>query len=294
MLKKLSLTKDKIIILLVFFVIALGKCFSTTLRMGLGDFMPVLLSIGMCLLFTVIFVLDLPSKFSEMFSGKNLIRVIAIVYFIFVMLALTSITYEHIITTFITFAMLLCVVDIKLYPINVVLSVLSVFWFQNGSIAALPCVLAISAVIFVPKLKKAQTWEKLVFATSVICETAVLCYLIYTRRFNISLQPIISHPLYSAVIILISVMFVIFFFSSFGGKTKTSFMQNIGYLIPVIGSVIWIMMDRYYCISGIMSLLTTWMLLCRDNTVAQRLTDKVANGIGGFVAKLTPKKSEKQ
>lgn len=258
--------------------------------------------ITMSVMYALFFFSKIPANNAELFSGESLIRIPSALLIFLWSFSEFYITHDYCLTMAVLPVMIFCASDVRFMPLNVIAGLaLTVFGYETVGFDAIPWSLAVSFVLVAPKLKEAETWKKLVFAATQICTAALLIYNIYQLRFNFSLQTAKSYLLTTVIMILFAAFFIVCAVLSLRSKKasparkkkkavegkKPEYLAAFGYTVAAVFALLSTMHESRIVMGAMVGVLMSLLMLCKDSTCVQLLTDKAAGAVGGLVNRIS-------
>ncbi len=305
MAKKLSITKNQIITLLLVAVVVISKTVITMLNQGNPGFMGMTLSIAMCVFFVLLFFGKFPMNKEEIFTGDGLIRVAGSLIIILWAFTYDYINFDYNIAMTALPIMMFCACDTKFLPVNVVLALGLTIRFVTAGIVSIPCAIAVSVVLIAPKLKEAKTWEKIVFAATMLCLIIDTVYIVVEMRFMFNFSSVLANRIISIILVLFAAFYIACMVLSLktekAPKTKkkskkavqpvkkADYISALGYLAAAVCAVAFTTLDVRFAMSGMVSMIMATLVLCKEGTFVKSLTDKAASALGALINKASVK-----
>lgn len=303
------MSKGQIPALVFLFAVVLTKTLVVMFRKGRPSVEALVFGVLMCIFFVFLFFTKFPTKRDEIFTGQNIIRIIAAAVVFIGAFSLFYVNAAFNMTMMIIAVVLFCVADLRLIPIGVVASLALLIRYEPFAYTVIPCAIFVLLVLGAPKLKEAKQWEKIVFSAALISLTACFIYIVYQMRFIFSFSTFIAFPWKTIPMVIMAVLFVIcalFSLKSVKGSNhkgkkkndytvkekKADYLGAFSYVAIAVYAVASAMLEGKYAMCSMVSLLTTMFVICTDGTQLQLIADKVAGLAGGLFDKVADKAEE--
>lgn len=304
MLKKLSVSKGQISAIMLLIAVVLSKTLVVMFRKGKPSVDAIVYAVLMCAFFAFLFFLNFPTKREEIFTGRNIIRVIAAAVVFIGAFSLFYVNAAFNMVMMLIPVILFCSSDFKFIPIGVVASLALLIRYEPFAYTVIPCAIFVLLILVAPKLKEAKQWEKLVFSAALISLTACFVYVVYQMRFIFSMSTLLA--MYKKTIPLVMMAVVLVVCAAFSLKSvknskhkkktkkndyavkekKADYLGAFAYLAVAVYAVASAMLESQYAMCCIVSILTAMFVACTDGTQLQLVADKVAGAAEGVVKKI--------
>lgn len=310
MLKNLSTSKSQLKTLVFLFAVVLIKTLVVMFRKGKPSIEALVFGVLMCVFFVFLFFTKFPTKRDEIFTGQNIIRIIAAAVVFIGAFSLFYVNAAFNMTMVIIAVVLFCVSDTRFIPIGVVASLALLIRYEPFAYAVIPCAIFVLLVFVAPKLKEAKLWEKLVFSAALISLTACFIYVVYQMRFIFSFSTLMAFPWKTVPMVIMAALFfacAVFSLQSVKGsghknkkkkndyvakEKKADYLGAFSYVAIAVYAVASAMLESKYAMCSMVSLLTTMFVICTDGTQLQLVADKVAGLASGLFDKVADKAEE--
>ncbi len=310
MLKKLSVSKGQISAIVFLIAVVLAKTLVVMFRKGTPSVEAIIYAVLMCAFFVLLFFWKFPTKKEEIFTGQNIIRVIAAAV---VFIGAFSISYVNAAFNMVMMlipVVIFCSADFKLIPIGVVASLAVLVSYEPFAYTVIPGAILVLLILVAPKLKGSKQWEKIVFSAALISLTACFIYVVYQMRFIFSMSTLLAMYKKTIPLVIIAIVFVlcaVFSLQSVKGskhkkkakkndyavkEKKADYLGAFAYFAIAVYAFASAMLEGQYAMCCIVSLLTTMFVICTDGTQLQLITDKAAGSVGGLIDKITAEEEE--
>lgn len=306
MLKKLSVSKGQISAIIFLWAVVLSKTLVVMFRKGRPSPEAIVFGVLMCMLFVLLLFWKFPTKREEIFTGQNIIRIIAAAVIFIGAFSLFYVNAAFNMVMMLIPVVLFCSSDFKLIPIGVVASFAVLMKYEPFAYTVIPGAIFVLLVLVAPKLKEAKQWEKIVFSAALISLTVSFVYVVYQMRFIFSMSTLLA--MYKKTIPLVMIAVVLFICAvlslqsvkrSNNKKTKKNnyaakekkadYLGAFTYFAIAVYSVASAMLESQYAMCCIVSLLTAMFIVCTGGTQLQLIADKVAKTADGLINKVEDK-----
>ncbi len=308
MLKKLSVSKGQIYAMVFLVAVVLSKTLVVMFRKGRPSVEATVYAVLMCTFFVLLFFWKFPTKKEEIFTGRNIIRIIAAVVVFIGAFSLFYVNAAFNMVMMLIPVILFCSADFKLIPIGVVASLALLIKYEPFAYTVIPCAVFVLLILVVPKLKEAKQWEKIVFSAALISLTACFVYVVYQMRFIFSLSTLLAMYKKTIPLVIMAIVFVVCAVFSFKcvkvsskhkkktkkndyavKEKKADYLGGFTYSAMAIYTVASAMLESQYAMCCIVGILTAMFVICTDGTQLQLVADKVAGAASGIVNKIEDK-----
>lgn len=304
MLKKLSVSKGQISAIVFLFAIVLVRTLVAMFRKGKPSVEALVFGVLMCTFFVLLFFWKFPTKKEEIFTGKNIFRIIAAAV---VFIGAFSIFYVNAAFNMVMMlipVIIFCSSDFKLIPIGVVASLAVLVSYEPFAYTVIPGAILVLLILVAPRLKDAKQWEKIIFSGALISLTACFIYVVYQMRFIFSMSTLLAMYKKTIPLMIIVAVFVVCAVFSLQSvkhskhkkktkknnyavkEKKADYLGGLTYLVFAVYAFASAMLEGKYAMCCIVSLLTTMFVICTDGTQLQLIADKVAGTAAGLVSKI--------
>ncbi len=309
MLKKLSVSKGQISAIVFLIAVVLTKTLVVMFRKGQPSIEAFVFGVLMCAFFVFLFFWNFPTKKEEIFTGQNIIRIIAAAVVFIGAFSLFYVNAAFNMVMMLIPVIMFCSADFKLMPVSVIASLALLIRYEPFAYTVIPCAIFVLLILAAPKLKEAKQWEKIVFSAALISLTACFIYVVYQMRFIFSISTFIASPVKTIPLVIIAVIFIVCAVFSLQSvksskhkkskkknyavkEKKADYLGGFTYLAAAVYAVASAMLEGKYAMCCIVSLLTAMFVICTNGTQLQLITDKVAGTVGGMIDKITAEEKE--
>lgn len=310
MLKKLSISKNQIFVIVLLAVAATGRAMAVMFRKGKPSVEALVFGVLACLTYAVLLAWDFPTKKEDFFTGRTVFRVLAAgVVFIGAVSDLYVNAAFNFILTLIA-VIVFCSADIKLVPVAVVSALAVLVRYEPFAYAVIPVAIIVMLVLVAPGLKGSKSWEKIVFSGALISLVACLIYVIYQMRFIFSFSTFVTSLWKTVPLVLIAIVFLVCAALSLKEvrapkakknnakknyavkEKKADHLGAFAYASGAVFAFASAMLEGKYSMCCLVGLLTAMFVMCKNSTALQLVTDKIAGSALGTVDSLTKEDKE--
>ena len=203
MLKKLSVSKSQIAVLVLLLAAVIGRAMAVMFRKGKPSVEAMAFGVLLCLLYALLLIWKFPTQKEEFFTvltaGVVFIGALSIFY---VNAAFNFVVSMIAVTVF-------CSSNIKLVPISVVTALLVLVRYEPFAFTVIPAAVITMIILVAPKLKDSKAWEKIVFSGALISLIACFVYVVYQMRFIFSFSTFFATPKKTIPLIMMAAVFVV-------------------------------------------------------------------------------------
>ena len=307
MLKNLSMSKGQIPAIIAVLAVVLSKTMVVIFRKGTPSTEAFIFAVLMCVFFVALFFSNFPTKRSELFTGQNIIRVIAALVVFVGAFSMAYVNAAFNMVMMLIPVIMFCCSDFKLMPIGVVASLAVLITYEPFAYTIIPAAILELIVLAAPKLKEAKSWEKIVFSAALISLSASFIYVVYQMRFIFSMSTLLAMYTKTIPLMLIFAVFVICAVFSLKSvkrsnhkkktkknnyaveEKKADYLGAFAYFAIAAYAFASAMLEGKYAMCCIVSLLTSMFVICSDGTQLQLVADKVAKAADGLINKVEDK-----
>ena len=301
MLKKLSVSKNQIITLLLVSVFVMGKNIVTSLSDGNPGVLGMTLCIAMSILFVVFFFLKFSAKKEELFTGNGIIRIAGALMILFWSFTRSFMNFDYVVAMVVLPIMIFCASDTKFIPVNAVIALGMAIRFIPVGFVTIPCALFVSFILIAPKIRNAKTWEKIVFFAVMICLIIDLAYVADQMRYMFTMSSVTANIVSNIILVLFALFFTVCVVYSLkkqkkfkskktskmvSAAKKPEYSAALGYIIAVAFAIACTALDARYSMSGLVGLIMSTLMVCKNGTLVEEFSDKAAKSIGRLAEKL--------
>lgn len=265
-------TKEKKISAVIFMFIISCMLFFEVMRSGHIEITDILLVVAAGVLFSLFFISSIEGKWGRIISAQGIISVLTvIVTFGMTVSQNTSSTTECFFVVFFASLLYLLAQNIYLLPVSAIIgAVLALLAtkpeMQTVAMSCIPGIIGISFIGFSEKLKDSAIFKKIIFAVSQLVVLASYGYVVYCRRFMISLHSLITQvwdtaASFIAVVILIT-------FAVYAIKNKKSVFEFIGYLVVALTGIIPMFMEMKYAFFSATAMFMVLLVASKEGSLA--------------------------
>lgn len=308
MAKKLdSAKKNKILTATLIFVFLFAKGLLEFSRLGkLQVKYIVFVGLTCVALMAFIYVYILPSLMKKI-DGKSIVGIVALVHLFMLNISEELIGYNELIYLAGVSIALLLAQNLWALIAASALSIAVAIRFDHAAVAYMPALMSVAAVSFAPLFKKEKPLskkkakkvvapepaqdnkkEKIIFLACQAVMLATMIFVVYRRRHTVVAMNLKYNYKFYIIPVLICILFAVFAIIAI--KSKRTWVETAGYIIPVACLVPAAFSDYYVAVNFGFSLLLMLFMMCGKECLVKEKSDQIF----ALVSEKINKKSEEE